>query len=68
MARIDRKSISVVVMGALFFVIYALLILRRTYRCPDGHGIVLTRPNMNVKKICEQTSIKKVQERDKEEE
>jgi hypothetical protein len=68
MARIDRKSISVVVLGALFFVIYALLILRRTYRCPDGHGIVLTRPNLNVKKICEQTSIKKMQERDKEEE
>jgi len=61
-ARFDRKSVSVIVLGVLFFAIYMLLIIHRTYRCRSGRGIVVTSPNANVLKICKDLDTKQSEE------
>jgi len=66
-ARFDRKSISVIVLGALFYAIYLLLIFHLTVRCPDGlNGIVVTRPGLNVKKMCEKAARREQKQDDEE--
>jgi hypothetical protein len=54
--KFDLRSVLIIAIGALMAILWGVILMHNTYRCPDGHGVFLPTGG-DVRKICEQTKL-----------